>query len=362
MAVLGLPFVRFRPNRILSGEPYRLWEIADGCGFLISSFLMLAAVLYVLLPAKRVLWRATVALAAGAGTLLTMAFCTAFSALQGEAARVSIGAGFFAAVAGVLLMLGDLGLQRGTKLPGFILLALLTALVFMGRLDGLSVMREYATRREAFLAAVGRHLTLAASATAVASGMGILMAFLLFSRPRLERPFFFAVNIGQTMPTLSMLGFLMVPLAYLGTVSPALKRLGVSGVGFWPAFMALVIYALFPVLHNTLAGLQMVDPAAVAAATSVGMGRKQVFFRVQLPLAVPLILGGIRTALTQSMGNATLAALIGGGGLGNFIFLGLAQSAPDLILLGAAPLIALTFVLDALLARAVRALRVGGMP
>jgi osmoprotectant transport system permease protein len=124
----------------------------------------------------------------------------------------------------------------------------------------------------------------------------------------------------------------------------------VSGVGFLPAFIALLLYALYPALNATLAGLQMADPAALDAARAMGMAPRQVFLRVQLPLALPLALGGARTAVAQSMGNAVLAALIGGGGLGSFIFLGLAQSAADLILLGVVPLVGLTFLLDAGLA------------
>jgi osmoprotectant transport system permease protein len=111
---------------------------------------------------------------------------------------------------------------------------------------------------------------------------------------------------------------------------------------------------MFPILHNALAGLKMVDPAVTEAAAAVGMTRRQIFLKVQIPLAIPLILGSIRTALTQSMGNTILAALIGGGGLGSFIFLGLAQSAPDLILLGVMPLVAITFIADALLSRVVQ--------
>ena len=158
----------------------------------------------------------------------------------------------------------------------------------------------------------------------------------------------------RIVPSDSLLGLLMVPLAWLGSRSGLLKSWGVSGVGFWPAWIALFLYAVFPVLNNTMAGLSMADPAVTEAALSLGMSRRQVFFKVQLPLAVPLILGGIRTAFTQGMGNAVLAALIGGGGLGSFIFLGLAQSAPDLILLGTMPLIALTILLDALLGSAVK--------
>jgi osmoprotectant transport system permease protein len=106
-----------------------------------------------------------------------------------------------------------------------------------------------------------------------------------------------------------------------------------------PAFIVLVVYALFPIVNNTVAGLKLLDENVLDTAKGMGMSKSQAFFRVELPLAFPVILGGIRTAMTQSIGNTILAGLIGGGGLGSIIFLGLAQSAPDLILLGVIPIL-----------------------
>ncbi|MDD4363246.1 MAG: ABC transporter permease subunit, partial [Atribacterota bacterium] len=125
-----------------------------------------------------------------------------------------------------------------------------------------------------------------------------------------------------------------------------LKNIGIRGVGFTPAFIVLVVYALFPIIHNTIAGLKLVDENLLEIASSMGMKKNQIFWKVQLPLSLPVIMGGIRTAMTQSIGNTILAGLIGGGGLGSIIFLGLAQAAPDLILLGIIPLIIMAFILD----------------
>jgi osmoprotectant transport system permease protein len=141
----------------------------------------------------------------------------------------------------------------------------------------------------------------------------------------------------------------MIPLTFLGERSEFLRNVGIKGVGFTPAFLVLIIYALFPIVHNTIAGLKMVDQNLLEVARGMGMKHNQAFWKVQLPLSLPVILGGIRTAMTQSIGNTILAGLIGGGGLGSIIFLGLAQAAPDLILLGIIPLIAMAFMLDSML-------------
>ncbi len=358
-AVIFLPFVRFRPNRILTGESFSLPDIAPG-GLPLLGLLVLQAALFAFLAIRKSRWRALPALSASVCALFILAWCSALPDFSGETTRVSIGSGFFLAVAAGLLMLWDSG-GRGTVRAGsFVILAVAAGLLLTGAYGKLSIMQEYVNRRDTFFSQSGRHLVLAFSSTAAAAVLGVLLAFLLITRKRLERPVFFLVNIGQTIPTLSLLGLLMVPLTYLGSRSGLLRSWGVSGVGFWPAWIALFIYAVFPVLNNSLAGLRMTDPAVADAAASLGMSRRQVFRKVQLPLAVPLILGGVRTAMTQAMGNAILAALIGGGGLGSFIFLGLAQSASDLILLGTIPLIALTFMADALLGLLVRLASKGG--
>ena len=349
-----LPFVQFRPNRVLSGESYYLWQLGGAQGILLLLAMLLIPILLVFLPRKLPMLNEVFVLL----TLLLSLTALSMSALiltrANAVARVSIGSGFWLNTTGIALMISASHApdkQRSGYKVRVSVKALLMVIVMLllGAFDNLSIMREYFNRRETFAAQILRHLLLAASSVGAAALFGVPLAFILYSRKKLQRAVFFLVNMGQTIPTLSLLGLLMVPLAYFSSKSELLRNLGVSGVGFWPAWIALFIYALFPILHNALAGLQMVDPAVTEAALSVGMTKSQVFYQVQIPLAVPLMIGGVRTALTQSMGNTVLAALIGGGGLGSLIFLGLAQSAPDLIMLGTVPLVLLTFMTDAML-------------
>lgn len=364
VSALFLPFVQFRPNRVLTGEPFYLWQLSDAQGILLLLVLLLPTILLFLLPRKLRLLRVACVLAALLLSLVALSLTAHILTRESEVARVSIGSGFWLSAAGIFLMISaeralTWNWPGANYLISLAALSIILLMLFLGAFDKLSVMREYFNRRETFLGQIGRHLMLAATSVGAATAFGVPMAFLLFERKRLKRAVFFLVNMGQTIPTLSLLGLLMVPLAYISSKSELLRNAGVSGVGFWPAWIALFIYALFPVLHNALAGLQMVDPAVTEAAASVGMTKKQIFYRVQIPLAIPLMIGGVRTALTQSMGNAVLAALIGGGGLGSLIFLGLAQSAPDLILLGTVPLVLLTFLTDALLGGLVKFLDKG---
>jgi osmoprotectant transport system permease protein len=128
-----------------------------------------------------------------------------------------------------------------------------------------------------------------------------------------------------------------------------------------PALIALGLYAAFPIARSTLTAFDHLDPAVIDAGRGLGMGRWQLFSRVQLPLALPVVLEGVRTSSVQAVGNTVVAALIGAGGLGSLIFFGLGQFAPDLILLGTIPVVVLALVLDliwalilGLLARRVR--------
>jgi len=125
----------------------------------------------------------------------------------------------------------------------------------------------------------------------------------------------------------------------------------VHGIGAAPAFVALFLYSLLPMAANTVVGLDQVPAEVVDAASGMGMTGRQRLFSVELPLALPVILTGVRIVLVQNIGLATIAALIGGGGFGVFVFIGLGQTAPDLILLGAVPTVLLAFaaaiILDA---------------
>jgi osmoprotectant transport system permease protein len=161
-----------------------------------------------------------------------------------------------------------------------------------------------------------------------------------------------ALNLIQTIPSIALFGILMVPLAALAAAYPWVGELGVHGIGAAPAVIALFLYALLPVVANTSVGLGRVSPAAVEAARGMGMTSSQVLWQIEFALALPVILTGIRIVLVQNIGLVTIAALIGGGGFGTFVFQGIGQTAIDLVLLGAIPTVALAFscavALDAL--------------
>ena len=175
------------------------------------------------------------------------------------------------------------------------------------------------------------HLMLTGVSTVAAVLVGVPVGVLAFFRPRLRTTLLSGVGILQTVPSLAMLALLLV----------AFGRIGVT-----PALAALTLYALLPVVRNTLVGLEGVDPDVGAAAKGLGMTPLQELLRVRLPLALPVMAAGVRTAAVIGVGIATLSAFIGAGGLGQFINRGLALSDTGLILLGAVPAGILALVVD----------------
>lgn len=188
---------------------------------------------------------------------------------------------------------------------------------------------------------VAEHLELMAIALLAATAVG-LPAGIAASRVRsLATPFLTLANIVQTIPSVALLGFLL-PL---------------SGIGRGTAVIALFLYALLPIVRNTITGLRGVAPSVVDAARGMGMSGWQILWRVELPLALPVIFAGIRTAAVINVGVTTLSALVGAGGLGTFIFRGLATNNTAVILLGAVPAAILALLADGLLALGERGLR-----
>lgn len=168
------------------------------------------------------------------------------------------------------------------------------------------------------------HLVLVSLSMAIAAAIAIPAGILLTRRTFLQRWVLGFANIMQTVPSLALFGFL-IPLPFLG------------GIGKHTAIVALVLYALLPILRNTLTGILNVDPAVRESAIAMGMTGRQLLWEVELPLATRTILAGLRIATVTTIGTATIAAAIGGGGLGVFIFRGLASVDTTLLLAGAVP-------------------------
>jgi len=212
--------------------------------------------------------------------------------------------------------------------------------------DALSIVREYATRRQLFADAMLRHITLVAGSVGPAIAIGFPLGVAAARKPALQNPLFAILNLLQTIPSIALFGLLIFPLGALARSVPWLAAIGVGGIGVAPAIVALVLYALLPIVRNTSAGIAGVDPAVIESARGMGLTQRQIFRQVELPLALPVLLAGLRIVTVQAIGLAVVAALIGAGGLGTFVFEGLGQYAVDLGLLGALPAIFLALAAD----------------
>jgi osmoprotectant transport system permease protein len=199
--------------------------------------------------------------------------------------------------------------------------------------------------RTEVLAATLEHLQLVVIAMAIAILIGVPLGMLLVHRKFLRTISLGIASILQTIPSLALFGFL-IPIPFIG------------GIGKRTAIVALALYALLPILRNTYVGLTSIDPAVLDSAEAMGMTETQILLRVRLPLALAFILAGIRTATIITIGVATIAAAIGAGGLGTFIFRGVALVSDKLLLAGAIPAALLAILADLLLAFVERRLRV----
>ncbi|MFB3153525.1 MAG: ABC transporter permease [Candidatus Acidiferrales bacterium] len=199
--------------------------------------------------------------------------------------------------------------------------------------------------RAEVLALTLEHSALVAAAMLIAVALGIPLGILVTRQQVLRRWVLGTANIFQTVPSLALFGFLIsVPL--------------LGGIGGRSAIVALVLYALLPIIRNTYVGISGVDPAVVEAARGMGMTDRQLLWQVEIPLALGVILAGIRVATVMSVGVATIAAAIGAGGLGTYIFRGLSMVNNQIILAGAIPAALLALLADFSLGWAERRLRV----
>lgn len=362
-----LPFFVLRPNRIVLGRGIGLGEAEP---------LALAALaaLWVAFAAAAALSRSEIAagLAVSIGALALAATGLAAPRLAGgdPIARLSLGSGFWLLVliayASFVIALreghGSAASRRTWALGAFLTVALLLGfLLASGSLDALSILREWQAQRSVFAAELRRHAGLTASAV-IAGGVAGLAIGTAAARGKTARTAgFLFLNVFQTVPSLALFGLLILPLSALSNRFPLLRSWGISGIGAAPALIALSLYAALPIARNTCAGLEGVPMAALDAGRGMGMDKSQLFLRVELPLALPAVVAGFRTATVQAIGNVAVAALIGAGGMGIFIFQGLGQFAMDMVLMGTIPVIAMALVADAALGSLARALTPRGL-
>lgn len=356
---LWLPFANFRANRIVPGELHTIFNALPLYLALILLAVCIASSLIALSRTHSAL-RLTASLVALA-TLAVMIGAAAdhLAPADNHYARISPASGFWLLLFAYALLCADclVRLKAGPLMR--VALLCLTALavslfIQTGLWNGLSVFREYASRADTFWTEAQRHVTLALGSLGAATLVGIPLGIVCHRITRLRASVLGILNIIQTIPSMALFGIMIAPLGWIALHVPGASAIGIRGIGMAPAFVALFLYSLLPVVANTVVGLGQVPAAAVDAARGMGMTGWQRLTGVEFPLAFPVILTGIRIVLVQNIGLATIAALIGGGGFGTFVFQGIGQTAMDLVLLGAIPTVILAFaaavILDAAIA------------
>ena len=358
-AAYGLPFVRVAPNRLVSGEPVFLSDaLLHLNGQLIVPLLLALFTLLsvaVLQPRKRITQVLVfLAMAAALACLWLLAGHIANNAnnaieTQNSFARTALGAGFWAlgALAWLIGIDAAARLQLAT-LPRLLLqiALLLPLLLSLNQGLNLSIAQEYANHSDVFGPAILRHLQIVMLAVAPALVIGLLLAWRMSKNRELSQAIFPVLNVLQTIPSIALFGLLMAPLAWIALQWPTLSRAGIGGVGIAPAVLALLMYALLPIARSALAGLEQVPAEAVYAARAMGMSSRQILWEVELPLALPALLIGLRTAVVQTSGLAAVCALVGAGGLGQIMFDGLFSAANELVILGVIPIVLLAMLAD----------------
>ncbi|MEX1829397.1 ABC transporter permease [Luteibacter sp. CQ10] len=342
LAALALPFAHVAPNRLLSGEarsPH-------------ASMLALAWVVLAVTSWDR--WPRGVSVACTAVFAVALPWLLAGDAslwLATARATTRVQAGFWAMwLSTGLLLLDRLRAWRpGWRVATWAAVVGVTVLsAAMGRFDGVAVVREFHAQHDAFVDALLIHLRLSASTLLIALVVGAPLGFQAWRARRTGGALVGVLAFLQTVPSLALFALLIGPFAWLARQWPALGALGFGGTGAAPAVFALVLYALLPVVRYTMAGLDAVPADTREAARGLGMTRWQLLARVQLPLGWPVLLAGLRIVAVQTIGLAAVAALIGAGGLGRFVFLGIGQGAADMVLLGTLAIIALALAVDLL--------------
>lgn len=353
MALYGLPLLALAANRLAIGVPAHGAEAigktlhlvagagATGLLLLIGSRREMAATALVLLGAVLLLFLA--GLGDGAKDLV---------AGGPRAMRAGLASGAWIAI--MVLAIGIAWGIRDCSISGLgigVAVGLGVASFLAGRagiFDHLSLAVEFQARRSLVAQSMIQHLVLAGGALALA----ILFAIAVSLWRRGQNLVEIAVSGIQVVPAVALFGALVALTSALLKTVPALREAGFSALGPGPALIGIAAYLLLPLWRGLAAGLGGIDAAVLDAAKAIGLSRTQILMCVRLPLGAPVLIGALRVATVQSLGLATLGALVGAGGLGRIVFDGMAQFAPDLILLGALPIVGLSLVAETTLSAA----------
>ncbi len=271
----------------------------------------------------------------------------AVSATLGPLARYSPASGMYLYLTAVIIIFLMKPKFRLYDVAGMLLVvAAVLVVLSQGSYDRLGIVLEGRNLGKRITQEVLAHIRLTFISLAISIVVGLPLALASFQSKRAEKIIFPFLNLLQTIPGIALLGLLITPLSTLSRTFPFLREMGIKGIGNAPAIIALSTYALYPIIRYSFTAFSSIEESVIQAAKGMGMNPLQIWKMVRFPLSAPGVLHGIRVALIQTIGNATLAKLIGGDGLGVLVFEGLGQASVDLVLLGMLLIIALTVASD----------------
>jgi len=346
-------FLDVAPNRLARATALPIWDLSPAAG-LIAALPLLAIMLLAFVKNEK--WRSIAALA---GAVWLFYACLIGAALLAQhlatpsepALRISLGMAFWIPMASGLFSFFD-SMQRlklNALLRGFCFALLFFPFALLaqaGVFDALSLTKEFETHRTAFMQALIDHIVLVGAALSIALLLASPIILAIWWKTGLQKLTYASLGVIQAVPSIALFGLLIAPLSALVFYVPALAQSGIGGTGRTPAIIALVLYSLLPLVRNGMTGLAAVSPEVKDAAMGLGFTTRERVLKIDLPLAMPALLSGMRVVTVQAVGLASVAALIGAGGLGTFVFQGIGQYALDLVLVGAIPIILLALGAD----------------
>lgn len=351
-AGLVFPLYVIRKNRIVDGISCNFFQSGLTPATILLICLCAITVICIILPHKTVR-NIVVQLGPPIGfsalLLLFDELSYRYAAQLGAPGRIGIGIALICMFLGLLALAYAEPLSVQKRIIQILIpVAIAIILAVSGGYTQLGIVKEFRNQQPRFFVELVNHLRLSGEAVFAGIVFGIPLGTIAYRRPSLKQGIFTVLNITQTIPALALFGLMIIPLSSLSHALPFLRDIGVRGIGDTPAIIALWLYALLPIARNTYVGYEQIPLSAIDAARGMGLKPAEIRNKIELPLASPIILNGIRVALVQTIGNATLAKLVGGSGLGVFVFEGLGQASVDMVLLGMTAIIICTFAVDAL--------------
>lgn len=359
-AIYACDWLSIAPNRLLPGTGVSATIVfGPAIHVLVALFLILSAssrwiARLVSVQFELAVWAVGSCLLLAMLPVMTGHVAAGLMSTRPALARAALGGGFWVGYGLVFLIFLDSAHRMGrgwlSLIPFSLVVAFLAVSTKFGSFDHLSLAVEWHLRQAALHRAFLQHLNLSLSVVVIALCVSLPLGWLCFRYSRIAELLDAVFGLIQVTPAIALFGLLIPFLALLLHVMPSLRDFGFAAIGSFPAIVGISAYLTLPLMRGIASGLRNTDPAVVETAKAMGLGEWRTLLDVRLPLGRPVFVAALRVAVVQGISLVTLGGLIGAGGLGAIVFEGMGQFAPDLILLGALPIVVLGLIADRMFA------------